>query len=35
MAFISFDKKDWQVAQQNFDLAYKVAKDCSETHIAE
>ena len=35
MAYISFDKKDWQDAQHYFDLAYKVAKDCSEKHIAE
>lgn len=35
MAYISFDKKVWQDAQHFFDLAYKVAKDCSETHIAE
>ena len=35
MAYISFDKKDWQEAQTYFDLAYTVAKECSETHIAE
>ena len=35
MAYIGFDKKDWQRAQHFFDEAYKVAKDCKETHIAE
>ena len=35
MAYISFDKRDWLQAQHYFDEAYKVAKDCKETHIAE
>eukprot|EP00353_Schmidingerella_taraikaensis_P002247 CAMPEP_0185599020 /NCGR_PEP_ID=MMETSP0434-20130131/82401_1 /TAXON_ID=626734 ORGANISM="Favella taraikaensis, Strain Fe Narragansett Bay" /NCGR_SAMPLE_ID=MMETSP0434 /ASSEMBLY_ACC=CAM_ASM_000379 /LENGTH=127 /DNA_ID=CAMNT_0028228235 /DNA_START=2299 /DNA_END=2679 /DNA_ORIENTATION=+ len=35
MAYISFDKKAWEEAQTYFDLAYNVAKECSETHIAE
>ena len=35
MAYIRFDKKDWQEAKQFFDLAYKVAKDCGEMHISE
>jgi len=35
MAYISFDKKNWQQAQQYFDRAYKVAKECGESHIAE
>ena len=35
MAYISFDKKNWEEAQQCFDEAYKVAKECNETHIAE
>ena len=35
MAYISFDKKEWQEAQTYFDLAYTVAKECAETHIAE
>ncbi len=35
MAYISFDKKNWQQAQHYFDEAYLVAKECAETHIAE
>ena len=35
MAYISFDKKNWQQAQYFFDEAYNVAKECSESHIAE
>ena len=35
MAYINFDKKDWQQAQYRFDEAYDVAKECKETHIAE
>ena len=35
MAYISFDKKNWQDAQHYFDEAYTVAKNCSETNIAE
>lgn len=35
MAYISFDKKHWKDAQHYFDEAYSVAKNCSETNIAE
>ena len=35
MAYISFDKKDWEQAQLYFDEAYSVAKECGETNIAE
>jgi len=37
MAYISFDKNNWQEAQHYFDEAYKVAssKECSEVNIAE
>jgi len=35
MAYISFDKRNWQQAQYFFDEAYSVAKECSESHIAE
>mgnify|MGYP007118469576 FL=1 len=35
MAYISFDKKDWQHAQHYFNEAFRVAKDCNESHIAE
>ena len=35
MAYISFDKKHWSDAQHYFDEAYTVAKNCSETNIAE
>lgn len=35
MAYINFDKKDWQEAQHHFNEAYIVAKECKETHIAE
>ena len=35
MAYISYDKKQWLDAQNYFDQAYKVAKDCGEQNIAE
>ena len=35
MAYISFDKKNWQQAQSYFDKGYKVAKECGESHISE
>jgi len=35
MAYINFDRKDWQQAKHHFDEAYDVAKECKETHIAE
>ena len=35
MAYISFDKKEWQDAQTYFNHAFAVAKECSESNIAE
>ena len=35
MAYISYDKKDWQDAQTYFNHAYNVAKECGESNIAE